>query len=143
MQYGGGAMSDRRALLTTIFNGLAAGDGRAFQAALSEDIVWRVPGSSGWSGEYRGVADIRERLLVPLRARLGTIRSIADRIVVDGDHAAVEFHGDNQTVGGQRYDNRYVFMFRFAGDRIVEINEYMDTALAERVLGADGPADGQ
>lgn len=137
MQCGGVAVSggDNRALLTAVFDGLAEGDPGPFYAALADDIVWRVPGSSSWSGEYRGVADLRERLFIPLRARLGTVRSVVDRIVVEGDHAAVEFHGNNETVDGQRYDNRYVFMIRLAGGRMVEVVEYMDTALADRVLG--------
>lgn len=136
MQYGGGPMSaDNRALLAAVFDGLAQGDGRAFNAALADEAVWNVIGSNVWSGAYRGKAEIRERLLKPLVARVGVVRSIADRIIVDGDWAAVQFHGDNQTLDGERYDNRYVFILRLEEGRIVEITEYMDTELVSRVLG--------
>lgn len=127
--------ADNRALLAAVFDGLAQGDGRAFNAALADEAVWHVTGSNVWSGAYRGKADIRERLLKPLVARVGVVRSIADRILVDGDWAAVQFHGDNQTLEGERYDNRYVFILRLEQGRIVEITEYMDTELVSRVLG--------
>jgi len=134
--------ADNRALLTAIFEGLAEGDGRAFNAALADEAVWHVTGSNVWSGAYRGKADIRERLLKPLVARVGVVRSIADRILVDGDWAAVQFHGDNRTLDGQRYDNRYVFILRLDQGRIVEITEYMDTELVSRVLGPRAAAVG-
>lgn len=127
--------ADNRALLTAVFEGLAEGDGRAFNAALADEAVWHVTGSNAWSGTWRGKADIRERLLKPLTARVGVVRSIPDRIIVDGDWAAVQFHGDNQTLDGERYDNRYVFILRLEGGSIVEITEYMDTELVSRVLG--------
>lgn len=126
---------DIRGTLTTVFAALADGDGRPFHEVLAADVVWTVPGSGSWSGTYRGREAIRTDLLRPLGARLGLIRSFADRILVDGDWAAVQFHGDNETVDGRRYDNRYVFMLRFEADRIVEIVEYMDTELAHRILG--------
>ena len=124
-----------RATLTAVFDGLAQRDGTLFWEALAEDAVWTGPGDNDWSGPFRGKAAIRDQLIRPLRARIGSPRSIPDRIIVDGDWAAVQFHGDNETVDGLRYDNRYVFVIRFEAGRIVEIAEYMDTELVTRVLG--------
>ncbi len=124
-----------RATLTAIFDGLAQRDGTLVWEALAEDAVWTGPGDNDWAGPFRGKAAIRDQLIRPLRARIGSPRSIPDRIIVDGDWAAVQFHGDNETEDGLRYDNRYVFILRFRDGLIVEITEYMDTEMAMRVLG--------
>ena len=137
MQYGGASVSTEanRATLVAVFAGLAGRDGARFWEALSDDAVWTGPGDNDWAGPWRGKAEIREQLIRPLRARIGSPRSIADQIIVDGDWAAVQFHGDNETVDGERYDNRYVFILRFRDGLIVEVTEYMDTEMAMRVLG--------
>lgn len=124
-----------RATLATIFEGLSNRDGAAFWDALADDAVWVAMGENSWSGTYRGKAEIRQNLIGPLRARIGAPRNVVDRIIVDGDWAAVQFRGDNQTAEGERYDNRYVFILRLRDGLIVEIAEYMDTELTTRVLG--------
>jgi hypothetical protein len=39
------------------------------------------------------------------------------------------------TKAGVRYDNDYCLIYRLANGKIVEIREYLDSALCERVLG--------
>jgi hypothetical protein len=47
----------------------------------------------------------------------------------------VECKGDVSTKAGNRYDNDYCYVCRFGDDgKLVALTEYMDTALAERVL---------
>jgi ketosteroid isomerase-like protein len=43
---------------------------------------------------------------------------------------------------GERYDNHYCLLYRLREGRIVEIREYQDSALGERVLGPS-PAHAQ
>jgi len=47
--------------------------------------------------------------------------------------------GEVKTVRGEDYDNNYCFVIRMKDGKMVELREYMDTALAEAVLtmGAD------
>ncbi len=137
MQRGGSPVRTEanRATLVAIFAGLAERDGTLFWETLAEDAVWIGPGDNDWAGPWRGKTSIRDDLIRPLRTRIGAPRSISDRIIVDGDWAAVQFHGDNRTVDGERYDNVYVFIIRFRDGLIIEITEYMDTEMAMRVLG--------
>jgi hypothetical protein len=53
--------------------------------------------------------------------------------------SSVECRGDVATKAGARYDNPYCYVCRFdAAGKLVALTEYMDTALAERVLAPPG-----
>ena len=58
----------------------------------------------------------------------------AEEIIAEGDRVVVLARGEVKTVRGEDYNNSYCFVLRMRGGRIVEVREYCDTALAERVL---------
>lgn len=75
---------------------------------MADDFVWRVTGSSAWSGECVGKADVCERLLKPLYTQFVAPSSITPtRILADSDYVVVQCHGDATTVSGERYANTY------------------------------------
>lgn len=39
------------------------------------------------------------------------------------------------TKAGERYDNHYCLLFRLENDMIVEMREYQDSTMCERLLG--------
>ncbi len=63
--------ADNKAIIQRVFDELAAGNGRPFIDALGEDILWRIIGSTDWSGTWEGKAAVRERLLEPPRRTAG------------------------------------------------------------------------
>jgi ketosteroid isomerase-like protein len=63
------------------------------------------------------------------------MRSVAQRIIAEDDLVVVEARGDNIAKSGARYDNHYCMVFQLADGKIVEVREYMDSALAEAILG--------
>jgi uncharacterized protein len=84
-----------------------------FIAAMAEDFVWRIIGSTPWSGEYVGKADVHERLLKPLYAQFMAPSSITPtRILADGEYVVVQCDGDATTVSGERYRNTYCLVIR-------------------------------
>ena len=129
--------AENKALIAAIFADLAKGDSRSFADALHPDFVWAISGENSWSGRYGpGIAAVRETLLRPLFARFdGTYTNTASRIIAEDDTVVVQCKGKVATVDGARYDNDYCLVFRFRDGKIVEEIEYMDSALAERVLG--------
>ncbi|MEW6639674.1 MAG: nuclear transport factor 2 family protein [Pseudomonadota bacterium] len=128
--------TETRQLLQTIFDGLANRDGSLFIDTMTDDVVWTIIGRNSWSGTFRGKEAVLRDLLMPLRARLAErSMTVASRIIVDGDLAAVEARGHNVTRAGTRYDNEYCFVFRFADGRIAEVTEYSDTELIASALG--------
>ena len=127
--------SENKILVQNIMAARSRRDNAPFIAAMADDFVWRIIGSTAWSGEYAGKADVRERLLKPLYEQFTAPSSITPtRILADGDHVVVECHGDATTVSGEHYANTYCFVIRMAEGQMRELTEYMDTALVERVL---------
>ena len=123
-------------LMQDIFAGLAVGDGRLFVQSLAENVAMRVTGQYSWSRTFQGKAALLKDLyghVGSLMARPG--RTIAERFIAEGDIVVVEARGDMETKAGQRYDNDYCLIYRLQDGKIVEIREYQDSTLCERILG--------
>jgi uncharacterized protein len=126
---------ENKALVQNIRAARSRRDPAPFIAAMADDFVWRIIGSTAWSGEYVGKTDVRERLLKPLYEQFtAPSRITATNILADGDHVVVECQGDATTISGERYANTYCFVMRVTDGKLRELTEYMDTALVERVL---------
>ncbi|OAF13106.1 hypothetical protein AYJ54_44815 [Bradyrhizobium centrolobii] len=131
--------TENKAFIKKIMDARARRDHAPFMAAMSDDFVWRIVGSTAWSGEYVGKTEVQERLLKPLYRQFTAPSSItATRILADGDCVVAECHGHATTVAGQLYANTYCFVIRMADGKLRGMTEYMDTALVERVLGPPG-----
>jgi ketosteroid isomerase-like protein len=114
---------------------LANGDGKPLMALFDEDSSWIVEGTTAWSGTYTGKTAILSQLMTPLFAQFGTVyRNRPERIIADGDIVAVLCRGDVETKSGERYDNSYCYVMTMRDGLIVELREYLDTALVDRVL---------
>ena len=126
-----------RAIIAKAFEGLREGDPSHFIPLFDEAIEWRVMGTSAWSKHARGLAEVERELVGPLFARFaGPYLNIPELILADGEHVLVLAKGDATTHEGEHHANDYAFVFRMREGRIVEVREYMDTILADRVLGA-------
>ena len=126
---------DNKALIQDIMDARARRDPGPFIAAMADDFVWRITGSTAWSGEYVGKADVLERLISPLRGQFTAPNSLTlSRIIAEGDYVVAECRGNATTLAGELYANTYCFVIRVADGKLRELTEYMDTALVERVL---------
>ena len=131
--------SDNKRLLQHIYDELAKGNRRPFGDALADDFTWIIAGRSAWAGTWRGRTQVREGLLEPLFAQFATpYRNTADTSIAEDDRVVVLCRGEVTTRRGAAYDNQYCNVFRLRDGKIVELIEYMDTELADRVL--DAPA---
>lgn len=131
-----GALENKR-LMQEIFAAVAKGDGALFVESLADDATMTVTGQNSWSRTFTGKASILEDLFGYLRTVLAQPRqTIARRFIADGDFVVVEAKGDMVTRAGVRYDNDYCLVYRLDSGKIVEIREYNDSALCERILGA-------
>jgi ketosteroid isomerase-like protein len=133
--------TDNKKLMQDIFAAIAAGNRAKFVDSLADDVTMRVTGKNSWSQTFKGKA----ALLRDLYGYLNTLladgrRTVAHRFIADGDHVVVEARGEMTTKAGVRYDNEYCLVYRLENGKIVEIREYLDSALCEAVLGAY-PAD--
>jgi uncharacterized protein len=127
---------ENKELMEKIFAGIAAGERSLFLESLADDVTMCGTGQHSWSQTFRGKAS----LVRDLYGYLGTLlveprRTVPFRFIADGDYVVVEAKGDMVTKDGVRYDNDYCLIYRLADGKIVEIREYLDSTLCERVLG--------
>jgi ketosteroid isomerase-like protein len=128
--------AENKKLMEGIFAKVAAGDRELFVDSLADDVTMTVTGQYSWSQTFRG----KPALLGGLYGHLRTLlveprRTVPLRFIADGDFVVVEAKGDMLTKTGVRYDNDYCLIYRLADGKIVEIREYQDSTLCERVLG--------
>lgn len=129
--------TENKTAIGKAFKSLSQGDGRPFVDLMAPDFSWVFKGSTNWRGRYRGKTEVREKLLAPLFANFAdTYTNTAHRIVAEDDIVVVECEGNVSTKAGERYDNKYCYVIRMNKGKMVELTEYMDTALADRVLAA-------
>lgn len=131
--------AENKSLLRTAFDGLANADATAFLDLMADDFTWIVEGQSKWSLRFEGKAAVQRDLIRPLFANFATpYRNFAEEMIAEGDRVVVLCRGEVKTKAGEDYNNSYCFVIRMRGGKMVELREYMDTALAERVLGSAG-----
>jgi uncharacterized protein len=119
-----------------IFAELDSGNGQPFVDAMHDDFAWTISGQGPWARTWRGKDAVRTELFRPLFAQFATkYRNTATNFIAEGDTVVVECKGNVATKQGNRYDNDYCYVCRFGDDgKLIALTEYMDTALAERVL---------
>jgi uncharacterized protein len=135
-------MSIALAQVREIFKNLEAGDGSAFFAHVADDVDWIVEGTHPLAGHYHSKAEFLahtfEKLdkVLPQGAQL-----YVEHALVSGDWAVVELHSLAIAKNGLRFDNRYCWVCRFSGDKIVEVRAYLDSALVARLFQENPIAD--
>jgi uncharacterized protein len=125
-----------KALMQKIFAGIAVADTKLFVDSLADDIVMRVTGQYSWSRTFNGKAALMKDLYGYLRTVVAEAgKTIPLRFMADEDYVVVEARGDMVTKTGVKYDNEYCLVFRLRDGKIVEMREYCDSVLTEKVLG--------
>ncbi len=128
--------AENKQLMQDVFAELSQGNSKPFVEIMADDFSWTLTGTTRWSKTYAGKQAVLTELFGTLRSRIaGQIRTTADRILVDGDYAIIEAHGNNTTRSGKPYNNKYCFIFRLAGGKLKEVTEYLDTELVTAALG--------
>ena len=122
--------AENKELVRRIFDGLAQKNGELFVASMAEDFTWTVTGTTKWSRKYVGKQAVLKELFGALRDNIaGPARTIAERIIAEGEFVVVEARGDNVSRSGKPYCNRYCFVFRVQDGKLREVTEYLDTEL--------------
>jgi uncharacterized protein len=127
--------AENKALLQGIYAALEDGDTKPFTDAMADDFAWITPGEHAWSGIWRGKEAVGRELHRPLFAQFANrYTSKVTRIIAEGDTVVVECRGRVKVKSGADYNNSYCMIFRVEDGKLKELTEYMDSALAERVL---------
>ncbi|KAJ7677020.1 hypothetical protein DFH06DRAFT_976290, partial [Mycena polygramma] len=85
----------------------------------------------------RNLTSWTEEIAKPLSSHMtgGTVKMNVSAIDVVGNKAILEAYGEATTLKGLPYNNRYAWFLSFSEEtgKIVEIREYLDTALVQQV----------
>ena len=101
---------------------------------------WRMIGTTPVSGVMVGVDGVAANM-VPFGQRMAALRVIVESVIGEGDTFVKIAHSEGRTTSGDPYRNEYATVFRFEDDKIVDVVEYLDTALIERVVTAPLPGE--
>lgn len=126
-------------LIDRFYSTINARDFESYAKLLDENIHFMMIGSTPLSG----TADNRDNMLAVI-ARVGEYvdenfihLEELDRIV-DGNRGAMRSQGSAHTRDGRPYLNTYLHIIKVSNGRIVELIEYLDTDLINRVLLGSG-----
>ena len=103
----------------------------------AEDGVWIIPGTTRWSGTYRGRKEIAEKLIGPISGELESLGSVTvDSVIADDEYVVQQAraHGRTTTTG-KPYNNTYCLVYRIVDNKIQELTEYCDTELVTAAFG--------
>jgi ketosteroid isomerase-like protein len=106
---------------------------------LDPGVVWTNHAAAGpIAGEYRGVRAVLAMLRRGLEIFGGTLTQRVEETLATDDHV-VEIITERASVNGRPLENRAVYVYRLADDKIVEVTTYeRDNATALRFWKAAG-----
>lgn len=102
---------------------------------LQTNVDWIVEGTHSLAGHYHSKLDFLAHTFEKLAKVLpqGTQLRV-EHTLVSGDWAVAELHSLAIAKNSLRFDNRYCWLCRLSGDKIVEIRAYLDSALVTRLF---------
>jgi ketosteroid isomerase-like protein len=120
------AETANKSLVRQFFAILSTGDQDAAFELVDDQVQWWVPGALPFSGtktkaQYRTVARTIQASF-PAGFTLAVLS-----LIEEGDTVAAEVESHGQHVNGRTYNNKYHFLLKIRGARIVQVKEYMDT----------------
>ena len=128
-------MSSALTQIYDIFRNLEAGDGGAFFVHVADDVDWIVEGTHPLAGHYHSKADFLAHTFEKLARVLPQGAQLhLEHALVSGDWAIVELHSLATAKNGLRFDNRYCWLCRFSGNKIVEVRADLDSALVAQLF---------
>lgn len=113
-------MSHRNEELLRRLFGAFGKDAMQISAALARDVVWRVPGSTAMSGEYRGRREVVAFLRRTGLETGGTYRSALHTVFANDDWGVAIYRAQG-TRNGIHLDVEQALVIRFADGELKEV----------------------
>lgn len=133
-----------KAVIESMLRSWMNGDSSVFQAHLSDDIEWTIPGNSAIAGTTHGRQELMTKILAPFGARF--VKSTdsfkpraIDGIYADGDTVVAQFVGSGTTNNGRPYRNNYLWVLAMQDGKIVRATAFFDS-VAFNELWQQSPA---
>jgi len=132
--------SDRGQRVRRAFEELGRGNVNALLDLLAADVVYTLIGTTALSRTLHGRDAVLQKLIGPVVAAVEPPLTFEiQSLTIDDERVVVQALGHATTRAGAPYHNTYCFVFRFTGESVAEVTEYLDTALVTRTFSI--PAD--
>jgi ketosteroid isomerase-like protein len=118
-------------LVRNFLETLSTGDLEALRKRMHPDFSWEATSTSiPGAGITRGRDKVIDELLAPVRGLFepGDPKIVIHRVFGKGEWVAVESDSHGKLKNGNRYDNRYAWIFEIRDDQVYALREYMDSA---------------
>ena len=104
------------------------GDGDRIAELLADDVVWRMPASSGIPSPQSRAEVLQMMAEVgPKYFDLPTMKIEIKWIIAEDDKVIVRQRSQGKAANGRDYDNEYVWVYVCREGQIAEIEEHVDT----------------
>ncbi|KAJ7619777.1 hypothetical protein DFH06DRAFT_1234982 [Mycena polygramma] len=127
----------------TLLDPARDGTWRAFVGAIDPSVRWVIASGTKnpcccMAGVYNLASWIEEIGALSSLLVDGLLKMTVSSIDVIGHKAIVEVYGEATTTKGRPYNNRYAWFLVFSEEtgKIVEIREYMNTAMVQEMIQA-------
>jgi len=128
--------AQNKALMQEIFAQIDRGESSLFYERMADQATMTITGRYSWAQTFEGKERIARDLYGYVHSLLSKRgRTHAYHYLADGDWVVVEAYGDMVTKAGDAYQNHYCLFYRLQDGMIVEMKEYQDSMLCERLLG--------
>lgn len=124
------------ALVKQAFSASDKGDFGGYLGYFSEDVQYRVIGSTALSASGQGRDAWRAAIMEIAALQEIPVSLSVTNMFAAGAFVTVEATGHGVTKKGFDYDNTYCLVFEVRGGEIVRFTEYCDTELITKVLCA-------
>lgn len=126
-----------KALARRFIDAISRADVDAIVAAYAPDGTCWTSGTMSISGTF-GVDQVAAASRGVLTVFPEGLRFTIHALTAEGERVAIEAESHGRHVSGKLYNNKYHFVLRAHGGKIVEWREYMDTMHANDVLCGGG-----
>ena len=66
----------------------------------------------------------------------GHLRITVDNLMAEGDYVVCQGRGESDVKAGGTYNNTYCWVYRWSGEKIIAVTEYLDTECITAAFGA-------
>lgn len=121
------ASNRNREIVRKAYEAWAAGGSTFFDDLISKDVRWTIRGSGPVARTYVGRDAFIQEASAPLTARLaGPIKPTIRHLLADGDVVIAVWDGEAVARDGKPYSNNFVWVFRMADGKAVEVEAFLD-----------------
>ncbi len=124
-----------RALVQALDAAIETRDAAALRRILHPDFRYVVPAALPGGGVYQGPESLIGMLEYSDGVyQRGSLRFDREQAIVEGDRAAWRFTLTATTISGEAYTNRYACFVKVRDQRIIEMEELLDTLYLNRLV---------